>query len=323
MKDKDKQISFQYYDGNIKKCRPIGFITISQFVQVTQTPKHPEIFYEIAEAKAAGNETRKAILKESLYSFTPAVIVNGWRNQKSITSFTGLFPVDFDKMTPAEAIEFKHYLFTHFPFFYSVWLSASRHGVRGFIQVPVVQSVEEYRSYYYAIESEFTQYEYLFDKMLKNPVLPMFQSYDPDILHRPNPETWTIKAEPPKPAPKPVNMTIQVLSKVSDRELQFRRNVCLKGLQTSYMGIKDVGHPNIRSIALRAGGFAGAGYFTIDEIESLLNDMIDGHSYLRQKAETYKTTARWAITEGFANPLHPTIISNNPTKGQIDNFLTK
>ena len=294
------EISFQYYPGDIHKCTPAGKITLPQFIQATRSPKHPEIFDRIKEAKDNGNKALAGKLKESLYSFTPAVIVSGWRNQKSITAFTGLFPIDFDGMTPDQASEFKQYLFNHYPFFYSVWLSASRHGVRGFIRVPVVQTVEEYRSYYFAIEAELSQYEYHFDVMLKNPVLPMFQSYDPDILFRSDHETWTARyVAPPLPPPQPVNIG----TNHTDRQRQSAAEIILKGFTSQFSRIANIGHPVVRSIAYTAGGYIAAGYLDESDVLRFMDSWIYSHGYLRQNAATYKRTVRDMISRGKAQPL--------------------
>jgi len=288
-------IKFQYYEGNIRKCKPKGFITLPQYIESTRAPKHPEIFPQIAKAKEDGDIALKAQLKETLFGFTPAAIFDGWRKGIYITSFIGIAPTDWDGMTTADAIEFKHYLFNHYPCFYSVHLSSSWHGVRGFIKIPSVRTITEFKQYFRAITAEFSQYEFHFDTQLQTPVQLIFQGYDPDILFRYDPETWTDKIAAPEPPA--VNMNTPVIGTVSDREIQFIREVCLKGLQTSYKAITDTGHPNVLSITRRAGGFAGAGYFTQHEMIDLLYSMIEGHTYLKQKAETYKATAAWAINE--------------------------
>jgi hypothetical protein len=225
-------------------------------------------------------------------------------------------------MQPGEAEDFKRFLFDHYPCLYAVWLSASKTGVRGIIKIPVCQSVAEFKQYFAAVENEFKQYGYKFDTSLKSPVLVCYQSYDPDILIRDNPETWDIKAEPP---PLPPPQPIKQLNFDSDRQRQFIRETCLKGLKTSYEAITDVGHPNIRAIGLKAGGFAGAGIFTVDEMTGLLFQMIDGHPYLRQKADTYRKTAVWAIQEGVKRPIRPNITPSQrkATEADTDNFLSK
>ena len=308
-------IFFQYYPGDIKKCRPIGTLTLNQYIDKTRNPRNPEKFGEIKAAKAEGNLGLADKLKKRLLTFTPAVIVDGWRNQKSIISFTGLFPVDFDKMTPAEAVGFKEYLFYHYPFFYSVWLSASGHGVRGFIQVPVVQSVEEYRDYYFAIEAEFIQYEYKFDTQLKNPVQPMFQSFDPDILYRPESAIWTVKAVK-APPPQP-SQTGTPNFNYSDKQRQKAAEIIIKGFTTRFNNIVDVGHPNVRSIAYTAGGYIAGGYLDESDVILLMDGWIDSHNYLRQKTDTYKRTVREMINRGKAQPL--TLKTKSYTTRPTDN----
>ena len=300
-KQPKEQIQFQYYAGDILACRPLGVLTLPQFVCSISHPKHPEYFTRIQEATAAGDEATRTELKKKLFSFTPAVIVSGWRAQRYITHFTGLFPVDFDKMHTDHAVEFKRILFDYYPCFYAVWLSASKHGVRGLIRVPEIQTVEEYRQYYYSIEAEFGQYPYRFDTQMKNPVQPMFQAYDPDILYRDDPEEWTEKAN--RELPPPPSELVNIKDNYSETQRQKAAEILFKGFTTRFRKITDVGHPNVRSIAYTAGGYISGGYLDELDVIQFMESWIDTHGYLSQKADTYKRTVRDMINRGKAKPL--------------------
>ncbi|MCX6306888.1 MAG: hypothetical protein NT040_18130 [Bacteroidetes bacterium] len=326
-----KDITFPWFSNSINSCVPQGFINIDQFNQVTKSPKHPETFAEIQAAKAAGDLKRTAELKAHLYYFNPAVHLRNWRNSKNILWFTGLCPVDFDKMTPEQAIEFKAYLFNHYRFFFSVYLSASRHGVRGLIRIPVVKSIPEYKAYFWAICQELGQYGYHFDTQLQTPVQPMYQSYDPDILHRPDPELWDIMAEPPvksKPARTKETTPSELRTNTpngqySPLQIESAGKIIHKIAGTMFNRITDIGHPNVVKIGLIMGGYAGEGLITQNEAVNIMDAGITMHPYLKQKGDTYKITARWAVYEGIDAPLKliTTSTTTRPSNNQIVNFL--
>lgn len=316
-----KDITFPWFSNRIESCKPSGEIALASFNEKTKHPVNYKTFARIEAAKALGNRKLVAELKEKLYYFTPAIILRHWRNGNNIVAFTGLCPIDFDKMTPAQAHEFKAFLFHQYQCFYSVWLSASRHGVRGLIRIPAVSSIEEYKSYFFAIQSELSQYGYHFDTQLQTPVQPMFQSYDPDILYREDPDTWDVKAElkPQAPHRPPPQLNIYR----SARQKQSAIDIIQKGCRTKFNQIvNDDGHPRLRGIGLTLGGYVGGGYLTETEAILFLENEIDRNAYLSQKAETYKKTARWAIGEGIKKPLEliTESIVNKPTNKQLEDF---
>ena len=109
--------TFQYYGANIKEVIPRGNVTMIRFLNAIKYPK-PEMKHtlqKIREAAANKDDNTKAILKQKLYFFTPAINCT-YRNYESIQSFTGLIPLDFDKLPSVEyATEFKEYLFYNYP----------------------------------------------------------------------------------------------------------------------------------------------------------------------------------------------------------------
>ena len=326
-----KDNTFTWFSNSIDACIPQGIVTLDYLTQAIKAPKHTEIFDGIIAAKAAGDIRAVAKLKEKLFYFTPAVILRSWRNGKNIVRFTGLCPVDFDKMTPAQAEEFKAFLFAHYRFFFSVWMSASRHGVRGLIAIPEVSTIPEYKAYFWAIYQELRQYGYHFDTQLQTPVQPMYQSYDPDILYRPNPELWDVMAEPPVKS-KPVRQTATTASEprnhtpqghYSLRQIESAGKIIQRIAETMFMKITDTGHPNVVKIGLILGGYAGEGLITQEKAIEIMDEGISGHLYLKQKEDTYKITARWAVYEGMEAPLKLITTSSNtrPNTQQLNDFL--
>ena len=86
--------------------------------------------------------------------------------------------------------------------------------------------------------------------------------------------------------------------------------------------ITDTGHPNVVKIGLILGGYAGEGLITQDRALEIMDEDISGHLYLKQKEDTYKITARWAVYEGMEAPLK--LITSTTTRTssyQINDFL--
>lgn len=328
-KGTEKIIKFQYFPGDINKCAPSGFVSLTQFIEATKNPKRPEIFEAIAHAARIGDEAAKAKLKqENLFSFVPSAIVRGWRAQKHITRYTGIAILDYDHMTPGEAQKLKEFLFNQYECIVCCYLSPSGHGVKALVVIPVVESLAEFRGYFQGITNEFSQYGN-FDNHGKNPVQPLFQSFDPEILYRQNPETWEVMAPPPVKS-KPVRpeaakssepRTYSPAGNYSARQIETAGKIIQSIADTMFRKVTDIGHPNIVRIGLILGGYVGEGLLTENKAVEIMDSGITGHHYLKQKEHSYKVTARWAISEGIDAPLK--LVTDRAKASHTDTFLTK
>lgn len=291
-------MTFQYYEASIKSVVPLGDITLDRWIQSMKNPKQKfrDIFkaIETAQTKAEKNQ-----LKEHLYYFTPCVKIKKRRCYAEIDSFTGLLTVDFDNLEPDYAEEFKTALFNEYKFIICCWLSSSKRGVRALIKIPISKSIDEFKQYFAAIQSELEIYRG-FDTAPKNCVLPMFMSYDPDILYRDDYQTWTRKyIEPVKPIIKQY-----IIDDQSDAVSRI--------IHSSINKITDNGHPQLRAAAFALGGYVGAGYISEDDANSLIEKCIESNAYLNRgsgsfsMASTYKKTAKTMITKGKQSPLYLT-----------------
>jgi hypothetical protein len=234
---------------------------------------------------------KKQALKSKLYSFTPCVYVNGPRKYSNIQHWTGLLVLDFDHLASDVAVEFKEYLFNEYKYIITAWLSASRHGVRALVKIPVCTSVDEFKQYYAGIERHLNCYNG-FDTAPKNCILPMFISYDADILHRNDAQTWSTKhIEIVRPATK--QYIIDDKTSTIERIIAKKINV-----------IVDNGHPQLRAAAYLMGGYVGAGYIDQQHAIDAMQQMIDGNGYLSQKASIYKQTSKEMINKGTTQPTY-------------------
>jgi len=288
---------FQYYYADIRKAKPLGSISLQRFLESIKAPKDKNIklFEAIEKASTEKNEALRLELKQQLYSFTPSVNLVKWRKYENIQSFNGLAVLDFDKIE--NPIEFKTFLFEKYSCIIACWLSPSKRGVKAFISIPVCSSVTEYKDYYRAIATEFKQYKG-FDGTPINPVLPLFLSYDRDLLERTNYTTWQKKETAPVPIIQPIRPNYKT------NELDKKR--VFKIVESIINKVTNEGHPEVVKASLLIGGYIASNTVNEHEAIQLINQLIDSNSYLVQKSEVYKKTALTMIEHGKASPKYLT-----------------
>ena len=288
-----KNIIFQYYPAAIDQPLPIGIINLERFIETVGNPSEKTrlIFGQIKAAAEAGDLKLKAELKAQLYAFTPCAFVKENRAYVSIINWTGLLALDFDKLEIAYCIEFKQYLFDTYPFIIATWLSASKHGVRAFVKIPICHSVGEFKEYFNAIKKQFSDYNG-FDASLINCILPMYLSYDPDILFRTDYTTWNRRFVP-------------IVQPVIKQYIINDKTSLVEAITKSAIDkITDAGHPILRAASYALGGYVGAGYLDKETALTIIENLIDSSSYLSQKASNYKRTAKEMINKGEMAPLY-------------------
>jgi hypothetical protein len=291
-------IKFQIYHQPITLIHPQREISLREFLDFTQNPPQStkDIFTQIAAAEASGNATLKAKLKQNyLYYFTPCVIVDPIRNYKSIKSFTGLLVLDFDHID--NAVDFKTFLFSEYKFIITAWLSPSRRGVKALVKIPIVTTIQEFKELYYGIAAEMEVYTG-FDPSGQNAVLPLFQSYDPDLLYRDEFDTWITKGIKRNDfTTSPVTPPLRIDS--TDRDKQ----TIVKIINTGFDNIIDYGHPPLRSLCICIGGYIATGYISEPEAMQLICNRIENHQYLKKGIQGYKKTAQWGLKAGQTKPI--------------------
>lgn len=284
---------FQYYSPDISKPVPLGVVTLDQFINAVGNPKPQtrEIFEQIRIATINKDEKTRADLKKKLHCFTPCVFVNGRRKKENIVNFTGILCLDFDKLPEDYCVEFKNYIFDEYQFVICAWLSASKHGVRAFLNIPICENDNEFKQYYLAVKNHFSNYKG-FDGATINCILPLFLSYDPYILYRDNFTQWKKKYIAPNPEP------------IKQYVLKDKTNSVIKILTNKINVITDNGHPQLRAAASLLGGFVGANHIDYYDAIGLINNLIETNKYLSQKATTYKKTAKTMIDKGIKSPMY-------------------
>lgn len=291
-----KDITFQYYPARIKSVAPLGDITLERFIHSVKYPK-PHVVHimnEIRQAAESGNVDRKTELKEKLYFVTPSSYVDGYRNYAKIKHFTGLMPLDFDKLPSREyAEDMKRAFFHTVENVVCAWLSSSGKGFRCLIRIPEVYTVEAFQSHFMAAQMRWGDLKG-FDVAPKNAVLPLFISIDYNILYRWDAVEFQDKYIPAKPKPNPVNY------------YHTGNDVKVFKIIDNYMNsIIDAGHPIVRRMAYYVGGLCAAGHCNAGNALSYMENSIINHPYtgVKAKVKTYLKTCRDMFNKGMESKI--------------------
>lgn len=291
-------IFFQYYTNDIKSNKPLGYVSLSYWINsmLKPKPKFEAVFKAIQEASANENKAKKDVLKRELFYFTPCVIVNGSRRYDNIQQFTGLLTIDFDGLDTEYAIEFKKAIFNEYKFIICAWLSASKKGVRALVKIPIAKDVEEFKQYFNAVKEELGVFKG-FDRAPQNCVLPMFMSFDKEILYRNDYCTWVKKYTPHV---KPI---------IPQYFITENSGTVDKIINSAINKISGNGHPQLRAAAFALGGYVSAGYISENDAIVLINRCIDNNAYLARRAKginmanVYKETAKTMVIQGQSKKL--------------------
>ncbi len=292
------KIQFQYYPANVKSNNPLGFVTLEYFLKSTKQPKNNilNIFNKIKEAEANGDNKLKSELKQNnLFYFTPCVIIDNYRRYDNIVNFTGLAVLDFDHIDKAN--DLKHIIFNKYQSVVAAWLSPSKRGVKALVNIPVVNSVDEFKQYYYGLAAEMETYEG-FDSSGQNSVLPLFQSYDPELLQRQYTTIWKEKGL------KIDDFSVLDPIEAPDiKTTEYDTKRVINIIKSGMSNITDNGHPQLRGLAFAVGGYVATGYIDSMEAEQLMHYIIQDHPYLKKGVKGYKLTVSQMIEKGKQRPI--------------------
>lgn len=291
--------NFQYFPGKIYKTKPLGEVTLRQFIEAHKSPKKKilELFDKIAEAERVKDFKLKAELKQNnLFYFTPSVKLNGrGRSYEDVVSFNPLMILEYDHIEEPEI--FRDLMFDRCKSIVCGWVSPSRKGAKFMLKIPTPTSVEDYKSYFCGAAYSFSRFEG-FDPANFNCILPLFISFDKDMKFREDAVDWTVRGEK--------------INKIVQREVEPVEGVTRDDLVKIYEKVFKVmqradeeqnGHRNVVAASMLLGGFCGAGYMEDSLAETMAFDMIDKVDYLQKSLQTYKKTAVDMIQRGKTAPL--------------------
>jgi len=216
---------------------------------------------------------------------------------ENVVGFSGLMIVDLDNLEVELAKEIKEYLFYTYPFVIASFLSASKKGVKLIIKIPKVQSVNQFKSLFYGLMSEWQFYKGM-DFTPKNSVLANYLTYDTELLYRLDATEWT-KEGIQLDEFQVYEGEIEPLEEVDEADVEKIKLI----LKRMFSNIVDAGHQTVRTCGLLGGGWVAYGYMSYDGMKDYLFELIESTPYLQSKLKTYKTTCIQMLNKGMLAPI--------------------
>lgn len=292
-------IHFQFFPARIYEATPLGALSLRRFLAVHKEPKQSTVdVIEQIKIAAQNNDLKlKDTLKQNnLYSFVPSVKLDGFgRAYSNIKDFNSVMICEFDKIEHAR--ELKERLFNNLKCVIAAWISPSGKGLKLLIRIEKPNSINLYKEYYCGMAYYLSQYEG-FDSANYNCCLPLFLSYDKDILIREDAEEWKQRGAKINSFQKYVcevepneEITEESTQKVTDK-VTFLIN-----------RIVDNGHTQLLSISTLLGGWVGFNLISIDKADNLICELIQNNNYLSKNINGYCKTAREMIRRGVLSPI--------------------
>jgi len=299
-----KNTLFNYYSGNIHFSKPLGRLTLEQFVRANKQPSGKVIKKLIAIQKC-GDKAERRKLKQDLFCFTPGVLLKDGtpRKYENIVNFTGLMQLDFDGFSSKElAFDYKYKLMDSFDEIVVAYVSPSGLGVKALMRIPVVSNVEEYKSYWRAVADAFKNVKE-FDSATKNAILPLFISFDSSLIVNWGASVWTkTKAEEQTPFTARPQFTAPI--ELDAKSKDFYKNKTINIFNNKIDSIVDNGHPQVVNACLVLGSRSGAGYIDEFECMSLIVSAIERNNYLSKDSKGYIRTGLKMFKDATSRPLN-------------------
>lgn len=296
------EVKFQYFPARVDATSPLGAITLTQFVEITKNPKPhiKKVLEEISEASKVGDEKKKTELKqENLYYFVFPVLLSRGRSYANISEFTGLMGAEFDKVDYAQ--DLRDYIFEKYDSCLVAWVTPSKKGCKFLFKIPKVETIEQYKEYYFGLASELAEFQG-FDDSYQNCVLPTFISYDPNIKSREYDlaNTWTCRGYKEGSFDES-KVDLDLIGSVEPTTMEQRRIKDL--IHNLIVNIEDNGHGTVIRVSKLAGGYCSAGYYDEDEMWAILEEAIYESPYLSKSVHLYLSTSQRYFYEGMNAPL--------------------
>lgn len=294
-----EEIKFSFFNGNVNNVYPSGKVSLKRFVKAQKSPteKMKTIFNAIAACEERGDlKAKYEIKKNNLFYFTPCVELTS-RSYSGIVRFTGFMVLDFDHIPNAE--KFRDFLFERYKFIICAYTSPSRAGVKAIVKIPIVHSIDEFKSFFHGLCYYFVRFEG-FDTSAQNPTLPLFISWDENLRYRDNPTTWNGIGEQVNAVKEFVGEIVQVDR--SDEDIEHIYNIAKSALYKA--NTDENGHPKVVGTATSLGGYVAAGYLSIQEAENIMFELISEVDYLSKNISGYRKTATEMINRGTSSPLY-------------------
>ena len=290
-------VSFQWYEADIKKIRPKGFMSLRQFINATINPKESlkNTFKAIEQASLDGNKALKAELKKGLFATTPCVQVKGVRNYESIISWNNILVIEYDSINHSEIL--RDYIFEKFESCVFAFVSPSKSGCKFIFRIKPVKNIIEFKELFWGLAFELDKFVNL-DYSGANCVLPLFISWDENAKVRENPTEWS-KRGYKEGSFVPYEGEFETPTDINEKD----KEEVIEKISFLFNRIENNGHPQCVKASALMGGYVASGYISYDEAYDLLMELVENNNYLSKDTNNYKTTSKTMLNRGMSSPV--------------------
>ena len=246
----------------------------------------------IEQIRATSDKDERTRLKALL----PCICFSGRfmkRKNEAQEQHSGFIILDFDDS--AEPEQLKRDLFAY-PFVKAVWLSPSGTGVKCLVRVPTI--ITQHRGHFAALEKKFAG----IDPSGKDEARICYESYDPGILIRQEPQVYQEYEVPNQPPPRP---TIEGKPVQTD----YRKlNQSIDMLRKAQPGSRN---ETLLKAARLVGGFIASGYVPESVAYQALEDEVRSMFSADEVAQELHTIKN-GIEYGKVYPIYDQIPEEQP-----------
>lgn len=231
--------------------------------------------HDIEALRAEEDKEKQNEMKLNL----PVVIFGGKfseRKNSGLEEASGLVVLDFDCKSKAESQKIKS-IISNDKYIFAYFSSTRGLGWKALVQIPKVESDEEFKEYWHAIDDRYPDV----DAACKDICRACFYSYDPDLVVNNDAEVFTDKRKP--------NMQ-KATQKVSGSTNYAKMNKALNVIRKATVGER---HNKILAASRLAGGWVASGIVDYQEAQRLL----EKEAY-RKDPDDYETNKR-AVEDGL------------------------
>lgn len=317
--------TFPFFPADISKTEPLGEVSMRRMIEGIRNPddKVKGTFDTIRKARELGDNATKDKYKRKLFYFIPGVKLEGGRALTNIVRHNPFLVAEFDKIDFAH--EIKKTLFDFIPSCICAFISPSGNGAKFIFRIPRPENVHDHKEWFCSL-AFYLEHIKGFDHANFNVVLPLYLSWDEDILWREDAVEWDGRFD--KSSILDLNPN-WVNKDVVKKYKLFLKGTKISQFKPSYddsefgkyendrdtkvhiidwftkriIGIESEGHPIVRNCSLTLGGYVASGYLTIDEGYEVIDNAINQSEYLAKNPRGYLKTAHDMLLRGTLAPL--------------------
>lgn len=259
-----------------------------QLIQVLKHFKNKDA-HGIEEIRAEEDEEKQNKMKGEL----PVVIFGGsfeHRSKNKLRQASGLASLDFDCYTKAESEKIKAML-ENDKYIFSFFRSTRGLGWKALVRIPVVESDEEYKKYWYALENRFGET----DSACKDISRACYYTYDPDLYINEDAEIFN------KTNTTDLKEANKNIDKLSSENNKTDYNLINKAANIIRSASKGERHTMILKASHLAGGWVGSGRVAYEEAERIL--LNEANKCNPEDPDENKNTVVDGLQKGKDSPL--------------------